>query len=157
VETAIEQVFACQGPDVGFVVLESALQQKRIGAQGLTLVLQRLPENDRARAALAGSQSESGSESLLKLILLELGVPFRQQVTIGGVGRVDFLIGERLVIEVDSKQHHSNPYKDRHRDAGLSIAGLRVLRFMYSQVVYERPQVAAAIVGAIARSDHNRA
>jgi very-short-patch-repair endonuclease len=94
---------------------------------------------------------------LLKLILLQLGVPFRQQVVVAGVGRVDFALGEHLVLEVDSKQYHANPYADRKRDASLSIGGRRVLRFMYSQIVYESAEVEAAIVSALQRLDHVRA
>jgi very-short-patch-repair endonuclease len=93
----------------------------------------------------------------MKLILLSLGIPFRQQVVIEPIGRVDFVVGERLVIEVDGREFHSDPYKDRKRDALLSVAGRRVLRFLYAQIVYERSIVEAAIVSALARSDHNRA
>lgn len=94
---------------------------------------------------------------MVKLLLLERGIPFRQQVNIGDVGRVDFLLGERLAVEVDSKEHHSDPYKDRQKDTLLSIDGYRSLRFMYSQIVYELDKVEAAILAAISRADHHRA
>lgn len=154
---AIAQVFRCGGVDQGFVVLESAAHLGKIDTAGLSQLTSRLSEAARRWARLANDLSESGTESLVKLMLLRLGVPFRQQVAIPGVGRVDFLLGEHLVVEVDSKQHHSNPYADRKRDAALSILGKRVLRFMYSQVVYELPEVESALLGAIARLDHRRA
>jgi very-short-patch-repair endonuclease len=157
VGVAVEQVFSCRSTETGFVVLESALHLKRLDADEVSTLLQRLPLAARSTASRANSMSESGTESLLKLLLLERGIPFRQQVVIPNVGRVDFLIGDRLVIEVDSKHYHSDPYQDRQRDAALSVEGIRVLRFMYSQIVYELPQVEAAIVSALARSDHNRA
>jgi very-short-patch-repair endonuclease len=157
VNAAIEQIFKCQPANVGFVVLESALHLRRVDACGVEGILERVSLSARAIARRAGPNSESGSESLLKLLLIERGIPYQQQVDIPRVGRVDFLIGDRLVVEVDSKQHHSDPYRDRKRDAALSVEGMRVLRFMYSQIVYERAQVEAAIVSALARSDHNRA
>jgi very-short-patch-repair endonuclease len=111
----------------------------------------------RRLAGRATAHSDSGTESLLKLELLRLGIPFIQQALIDGVGAVDFLIGERLVIEVDSRAHHSDPYRDRRRDAELGIRGYRVLRFMYSQIVYEWPVVEAAILAAMLRADHHPA
>lgn len=157
IPTAIDQIFRCQHMDVGFVVLESALHQGRLDIAEYHDVLEQLPSRVRRLAVLADQNSESGAESLLKLMLMRRWIPFRQQVVIAGIGRVDFLLGDRLVIEVDSKQHHSDPYKDRRRDADLSVVGHRVLRFMYSQIVHESDRVEAAIFAALARSDHNRA
>jgi very-short-patch-repair endonuclease len=154
---AISQIFRCGGVEQGFVVLESAANLARVTPTELLHIQAGLSTGARRWARLADGRSESGTESILKLMLLRLGVPFQQQVAIPGVGRVDFLLGEHLVVEVDSKLHHSNPYADRKRDAALSILGKRVLRFMYSQVVYEAPEVEAAILSALSRLDHRRA
>lgn len=89
------------------------------------------------------------------LILGRIG--FRQQVDIPGVGRVDFLLGIRLVVEVDGAEFHtSRPSfeEDRRRDAVLSALGYRVLRFSYVQVERNWDQVAASILAALARGDH---
>ena len=154
---AISQIFACQPMDVGFVVFESALNQGRLETIDRIDIFEGLSIKARKLVRLADNRSDSGTESLVKLVLLRLWIPFRQQVLIDGIGRVDFLVGDRLVIEVDSKEHHGDAYRDRKRDALLSIAGYRVLRFMYSQIVYEPDLVRAAILGALARADHNRA
>ncbi len=80
-----------------------------------------------------------------------------RQVEIRGVGRVDFLVGERLVIEVDGREYHVDVERfenDRRRDALLSGLGFRVLRFSYEQVLRRWSEVAAAVFGAIARGDH---
>lgn len=90
----------------------------------------------------------------MKLELVRLRLRFQQQVHVVGVGRVDFLIGDCLVIEVDSKEHHSDAYRDRRRDAELSARGFRVLRFMYSQILFEWPSVESAILAAVGRGDH---
>lgn len=151
---ALDQVFRCEGVRPGFVVLESALSQgrlTRLEAEGLARSLR---SDARDAASVAGPFSESGTESMVKFELCRLGIPFRQQVVIGGAGPVDFLVGECLVIEVDSRQHHSDPYRDRKKDAELGIHGCRVLRFMYSQIIYEWPIVEQAILAAIARGDH---
>ena len=104
-----------------------------------------------ALANVAGA-SESGTESIFRWGMLAAGIRFRQQVRLGP-DRVDFLIGERLVIEIDSRAHH-DPTKDCERDARLGILGYRVLRFMYSQVTGDWATVLAAVLAAIARGDH---
>ena len=157
VENAIVQAFRCAGVDVGFVIMESALHLGVLDAANRQLVLSELTATRRRIAAHATGDSESGIESMMKLILIRLGIPFRQQVTFDTVGRVDFVIGDRLVIEVDGRAFHADAYQDRRRDALLSVAGRRVLRFLYAQIVYEAPLVEAAIVAALARADHNRA
>lgn len=101
--------------------------------------------------------SESGTEFLVRWRLLRtLPIPVVPQAQIPGVGRVDFLIGERLVIEVDSEKYHTDPAAfeaDRRRDAALSIRGIRVLRFSYHQVLDEPDVVEAAVRAALARGD----
>lgn len=107
----------------------------------------------------AASASESGGESLLRFELLARRIPHVQQVLFPRVGRVDFLIGEGLVIEADGAEFHTDRAsfeEDRRRDAILAARGYRVLRFSYTQI-RERPhEVRAAIGAALARGDHWR-
>lgn len=150
---AIALSIGCGGPETAFVLLESALNRRRMGRGELAVLNALAPAWFRAWSRHAGSSSESGTESMVKLLLLSLGLPFRQQVRLDTVGRVDFVVGDALVVEVDSKEHHADALRDRRRDAALSALGYRSLRFMYSQVVYERDAVEAAIVGALIRGD----
>ena len=154
---AISRVFRCCGPQTGFIVLESALARRKLRPRDMHELERRLSGAEWRWARFATEHSESGSESALKLMLLRFGIRFQQQVKFPGVGRVDFVIGEHLVIEADSKEHHSNPYADRKRDAALSALGKRVLRFMYSQLFFETASVESAILAALARLDHTRA
>jgi very-short-patch-repair endonuclease len=153
VPEAIALAVRCRGAETAFVLLESALNRRLLSRGELALLNAIAPEWFRDWSRLAGRTSESGTESLLKLMLLSLDLPFRQQVSFPDIGRVDFLLGDALAVEVDSKEHHSEPYKDRRRDALLSARGIRSLRFTYAQVVYQREQVEAAIVGAVVRGD----
>jgi very-short-patch-repair endonuclease len=153
---AIALVIGCCGPEVGFVLLESALFLGRMTPGERARLSSLAPRSFRRLSRVATKDSGSGTESLMKLLLISLGLSFVQQVKFPGIGWVDFLVGDSLVIEVDSKTHHADPYADRKRDAALSALGKRTLRFMYSQLVYERDAVEAAIVGAIIRGDANR-
>ena len=102
---------------------------------------------------------ESGTETIFWLRMLRHRLPIRRQVRFPGLGRVDFLIGQRLIVEVDGQEFHdreSSFASDRNRDAVLSTLGYRVLRFSYWQVMDEWPLVLAAVMAAISRGDHLR-
>jgi len=102
---------------------------------------------------------ESGTETIFLLKMHRLLPRMRRQVTIAGIGRVDFLVGEALVIEVDGKEFHDREEtfeSDRRRDAELSRRGYRVLRFSYSQVMSHWELVEAAVMAAVSRGDHLR-
>lgn len=76
-------------------------------------------------------------ESLLRLGLVRAGIAFDLQVWVVPFHRVDFLLGDRLVVEVDGRRFHDDPdafERDRERDALLALWGFRVLRFTYRQV-----------------------
>lgn len=150
----IRQVMACHSPEFALVVAESALNRRRITEDEWEQVASAAPSRLRSIMAAASHRSDSGTESLFVFRMSRAGVSVRQQVHIPGVGFVDGLIGERLVIELDSVAHHSDPTVDRRRDAALSILGFRVLRFMYHQVVNAWLDVERAVLAAIARGDH---
>ena len=78
-------------------------------------------------------RSESGPETLMRLLLVELGVSFELQVLIAGVGRVDFLVDGFLIVECDSKAHHEGWMKqkdDRRRDLAAAEQGYVTLRVL---------------------------
>jgi hypothetical protein len=75
------------------------------------------------------------------------------QRTVVGVGRVDLLIGDRLLIEADGVDNHDGPshrHKDLVRDANAAAWGLVTLRFDYALIVHDWDLVEAAIVGMLA-------
>lgn len=142
---------------IAFAVVESALQQRIVTRDGWQKALAAMPARLRGGVASADCLSESGGESLMRFHLLGMGVRPRQQIRVPGAGRVDFLIGDGLVIEVDGAQFHTGQVafeEDRRRDAALTAAGYRVLRFSYRQVAGRWPEVEAAIRAAMSRGDH---
>jgi very-short-patch-repair endonuclease len=142
----------CLDLESTFVLCESALVHRALSSEQWGALVAAVPEAIRPRLATAGSLSESGTESMFSFRSSIFGVRARQQVQIGP-DRVDFVLGEKLVIEIDSIAHH-DPTEDAKRDARLSVAGYRVLRFMYSQIVNDWARVVAAILAAISRGDH---
>lgn len=115
------------------------------------------PRRVRELLDAADGVCESGIETKTWLGIRSLSIPVRRQVSIARVGRVDFVIGARLVVEVDGQEYHTDPQQfedDRRRDAALASLGFVTLRFSYAQVMDRWPDVSAAIAGALARGSH---
>lgn len=113
----------------------------------------------RAAAALADARSESGTESVVRVLLLEAGIPATPQPPLptGDLDRADLLIGDRLLIECDSDAHHAEPSHRRAdiaRDALLTSLGFVVMRFDYRRVFREPGAVIAEIAAVVDRGDH---
>ncbi|WP_418004808.1 endonuclease domain-containing protein [Mycobacterium sp. PDNC021] len=99
--------------------------------------------------------SESGIETMIRLRLRALRIHLRTQVHIPGVGRIDLLVGDRLIIEADSREHHIPRYQaDRTRDRVATGMGYLVIRLTYEDVVYRWDTVAADILAIIRRDGH---
>ncbi len=97
----------------------------------------------------------SGLESILRLRLLLLGIRLDCQVEIDGVGRVDFVVGGRVILEVDGRENHVGPdrrHRDLMRDAAASAKGFETLRFDFAMVLHDWPTVVAAIEHALRRT-----
>jgi very-short-patch-repair endonuclease len=85
------------------------------------------------------------------------GIVMRAQVDIAGVRRVDFVIGDCLIVEVDSREHHglrAQRRRDLHRDAAAATLGFITLRFDYWQIMEDWATVEAAVLASVARGDH---
>lgn len=107
---------------------------------------------------LADVSAESGGETYVRLRLRAMRCLFRTQVPIAGVGRVDFLLGDRLVLEVDGYAFHGDRTafeRDRARDLELVARGYLVIRVSYRQVIDDWPRIARSI-SAILRSHRHR-
>jgi len=154
---AIRDIGRCQGPEGALVAIESGMHPSRglIGGYELDLLRELWPEG-RDVLDFARGTADSGLESLVRWRLHRLGIEARSQYRIDGVGRVDLLVGDRLIIELDGATHDdaAGVRNDRRRDATSSAAGFRTERFGYAQVVYDWARVQAAILAIIRQGDH---
>lgn len=111
----------------------------------------------RRRVARIDGIAESGTETIVRLWLQRHRIRFRAQAPIAEVGgRVDFLIGNRLILEVDSRAHHlGDRYQaDRTRDRLLQSRGYLVVRVTYDDVHTNWEAAGASILAIISRDDH---
>jgi very-short-patch-repair endonuclease len=150
-------VARCLPPTDALAVWESAIRKSQTEPDVLKRVAWRS-----ARAAAIVSVvsvlSESGLESHFIDGLRRAGIRVRQQVRIDG-HRVDGLIGESLVVQIDGFAHH-RAAKDRRRDieadARLTARGYTVLRFDYFQILFRWESVLETIQTAMAQGAHMR-
>lgn len=157
VRNCLKRMALCRPPEETVAAADSALRSRLITLDQWHQDIRSLPQRLRQLLLRVDPESESIIESITRFRLQYLEITPRLQVKIPGVGRVDFVIGKRLVIEVDGRRFHTDPDKfeaDRRRDARLSARGFRVLRFSYNQVMHRWFEVRTAILAAVARGDH---
>src|SRR5690625_1074549 len=133
----LEHAARCLSAEFAATLVESALTQRLLHPAQVELLTSRLPARIRDRLLPVSGLSESGSETRVARWLRARCVPFRQQVQIDGVGRVDILVGRSWVIEVDSRAHHTSVAdyeRDRRRDLAARIRGYTVTRLSFTQV-----------------------
>ncbi len=147
------QIRRCRGLESFFVALESALRKGLLRARDRAELVDLLDQEARDVVAFAQSDADSGLESLVRFRLRGRGLRIRTQVSVVAVGRVDLLIGDRLIVEVDGRENHDGPsqrHKDLVRDANAALWGHRTLRFDYAMVIHDWDLVERAILAAVA-------
>lgn len=154
--TAMTCLARCCARPLAVAVADSVLRLRILEPAELAAALRVAGESGKRVARWVDPTAESGIESLLRVILLRVRVGFRAQVVLRGVGRVDFLVGDRLVVEADGLAHHTGlaVQRDRDRDNACERLGFHRLRFTYWDII-ERPElVEATIRAAIAKGEH---
>lgn len=152
IENVLGYVATCLSYREARIVWESALNKKLVRLDQL----RQLPYKGAAKRLLQECSpfSDSGLETMVKGDLRWIREPIRSQVMLLG-HRVDFLIGERLVFQIDGG-HHVGPQRtsDITHDAELTLAGYHVIRVGYTQVVNGWPEIQHRIALAIAEGLH---
>lgn len=154
-EIVLVHVYHCHGDEAFFAAFESALRQRKLGRPAQERIRRRLPSGARWLVDFARTDADSGLESLLRLRLHLLGIRLACQVDIPTVGRVDFVIGDRIILEADGKENHddeSHRHQDLTRDAAASTLGYETLRFDYALIMHDWPVVQEAVLAALARA-----
>lgn len=155
IELALVHAFVCYGAEFFFAAFESAWNKRILSAGARASVRDSLPATARWLVDFARADADSGLESLVRLRLHLIGIRVRTQVTIEGVGRVDFVIEGRVILEADGRENHAGSaqrHRDLVRDAAASDLGFETLRFDYAMILYSWDVVVAAVRAAVARS-----
>jgi very-short-patch-repair endonuclease len=154
VSECLRGVVAIADRETAIACLETAMHVLGWSEDQIHRVFANASPRVQARAAQARRGPESGPESLVGQRLRRKGLHPVFQVQIPTVGRVDMLVDDWLVIEVDGRAYHSSPEqfeRDRHRDARLVALGYTVLRFSYLQVTTNWPFVERTILATVSQ------
>lgn len=155
--TALLAAVRCLDDEGLVVVMDSILNQRLMGRGDLVRLLTDAPHRVQRLLREVDPNAQSGTESMVRFRLRRLGVKVQTQVFIEGVGRVDMLVGERLVIEADSRQHHTgveNYANDRRRGIVLLGGETYAARLTYEQVVFGWDEVQTQILRFVRRRAH---
>lgn len=155
--TALEAAAGCLRPDDLTAVIDSVLNRSLADLELVRDWFDRYPRRVRDAVRRCDATAESGTESLARIRLRRLRIKVRTQYEIAGVGRVDLLIGDRLVVEVDSKEHHTSlrAYEsDRARDRRLRMLGYEPFRVTYDAVMYRWDELEREILTIVRRGAH---
>ena len=154
IENVLVIVARCQPREGALAIWNSALRAGLVD----DAVLRRLPLPSVVRELLdeVTPFADSGLESVFVPRLRWLGLPLRRQVWISG-HRVDLLIGERLVIQIDGGHHVGvQRTQDIEHDALLMLQGYHVIRVGYEQIMHRWPEVQETIMRAVAQGLHRK-
>lgn len=119
------------------MVLESAIDRRLMTFEAAEQLLSEASQRKQGTLRFLDRGAASGTETRVRLFLQQRQFQARTQVWIPGVGRVDMLVGRSLILECDSKAHHSDPEEDRRRDLAARLLGYDTLRLSYGQVFRE--------------------
>lgn len=153
VTTATElvgQILRSEPPKFAIAVLDSMLRRSAMTRTEIEFAAVGLPRRLRRRLALIDPRAESGTESIVRVLLALDGIIATPQVRVpfSDLERLDLAIGDRLVIECDSRAHHSTPTeldRDNARDLMLTALGHYVVRVRYRAAVSDPDGVVAAV------------
>lgn len=150
---ALACAMRCQTPRAALATLDSALHRGLLRPDELDELFRLLPRRHRVLRKLVDARSESGPETLVRLILRSLGVAFDVQVAIVGVGRVDFVVDGWLIVECDSEEFHSSwdaQRRDPRRDQAAAALGYTTFRPIAEDILWHPDLVRAALQGLLA-------
>lgn len=151
---ALRTASCCLDSDAFVAAIDSAVCLGLVTSDAVHTVLEGAPRLVRRNARRVGL-AESGTETLVRLRLRARHISVQTQVEIEGVGRVDMVLGNRVVLEVDSRAHHTgveNYQSDKWRDLRLFALGYVVIRVSWEQVMFDWSEVEELIVAGLAKT-----
>lgn len=152
IENVLWAVAQCRPYEEALATWESALRKGLVSLEEMRRLP--LPPAARLLCESATPWSDSGLESFVPPRLRWLGLTIVPQVWIQG-HRVDFLIGERLALQIDGAHHVGDQREvDIAHDAALALLGYHVVRVGYFQVVGRWHEVQDLIMRAVAQGLH---
>ncbi|MGN6443872.1 DUF559 domain-containing protein [Amnibacterium sp.] len=140
IDHAIADLLVCQPPAFVVATLDSLLHKRVVQRNRVGALILAGPQRRHHLASRLTAASGSGIESIVRFGLSAAGIHGRIQVVVRGAYRVDVIIDDWLVLELDGRDTHAQEKAftaDRRREATIMRDGRIVLRFSYAMVMYE--------------------
>lgn len=154
IEDVVLHGLSCLPPPASTALATSAI---RLHDVPLDLLKEQLVGDKSGPVLAALRQLDLRSESIVEVdarhLFLTNGISFEQQVQLDGIGRVDFLIEDFLIVEMDGHAFHSGRQemlRDRARNNSSAVQGFAVLRYMPEVIWFEPERVVAEIQAVLA-------
>ncbi|MEP9415168.1 type IV toxin-antitoxin system AbiEi family antitoxin domain-containing protein [Gordonia sp. VNQ95] len=161
IPTALRHALRCLDAEGIVAACDSILNQDLLDMADLVATFATAPLDIRDLLELCDGRAQSGTESIVRLRFRAMGLRFDIQVKIVGLGHVDFLIGDRLIVEIDSIEFHDKSPEqreaDRLRDEIAHRLGYIPLRMSYNRVMFEWKDAAETITDLVRRREHLKA
>lgn len=159
VAQAVDQAGWCTSPVGQLVIVDAALHAGVL----LTRDIAHFEQRDGRRRAwlrrMASRAAESPPETVARVAMTTAGLAVREQVAFPGIGRVDFVVEDAVVVEIDGWAFHGDRdafEADRARDRQLLGDGMPVMRFTAKQVRADPMEMARAVARVVGRAPHAR-
>ena len=154
VEDVALHALGCLAPPASTAIATSAIRLHGVPREMLASRLQ-ADRSGPARRILR--ELDLRAESIVEVDAQHLfrthGITYDAQVFLPGIGRVDFLLGGFLIVEIDGFAFHSkreDMLRDRTRNNLSAVQGYAVLRYMPEHIWFNPGQVVAEIRSVLA-------
>jgi very-short-patch-repair endonuclease len=154
VEDVTLHALGCLAPPSSTAMATSAI---RLHGVHLELLKDQLRGDRSAPVRRALQDLDLRAESIVEVDAQHLfrtnGIDFDAQVFLPGIGRVDFLLDQFLIVEIDGFAFHSqraDMLRDRDRNNTSTVQGFAVLRYMPEHIWFNPDHVLAEIRAVLA-------
>ncbi len=157
VAQAVDQAAWCTSPVGQLVLVDAALHAGILLPGDLAHCGEGDDRRRRWLRRMASGTAESPPETVARVAMVTAGLSVRAQVAVPGVGRVDFVVEDALVVEIDGWAFHGSRdafEADRARDRRLLARAMPVMRFTAKQVRDDPCGMVREIAGVLGRAPH---
>lgn len=149
-EETVAQVLRSEPVPFAIAILDSMLRRSPMTRLDLEFAASALPPRLRDLLRLVDPRAESGTETVVRVVLARAGILAVPQVRVpfAELDRLDLVVGDRLVLECDSGEFHGSAAdleRDCARDLALTALGFHVIRIRYRVAMFDPDAVLAAV------------
>ncbi|PPI20254.1 hypothetical protein C5D34_00350 [Rathayibacter sp. AY1B1] len=155
--SSLLHLLACVDGEDALMTFDSAVNSGAVDLDDLLGLRALAPAGKRWVFDEIEPRAQSGLETRVRRCGRRLRVRVRSQVDVPRVGRVDVVLGDRLVLEPDGRAFHSGSHQleeDYRRSLELAAQGYLCLRLSTRQIVGSWDRTEAVIRGLVRRREH---